>query len=98
MFRKSFIINEGGYFGNGGAEDFGLWLRLYKNTDCIFRNIPESLIGYRVPVKSPARRSSKAYLQVSTGLYSNFIQTGNPLWLFGVLLFLAKRFFRSTQV
>jgi hypothetical protein len=97
IFRRLNIIKEGGYFGNGGAEDYNLWLRLSENNDFIFANIPETLIGYRIPIKSTVRRSRLAYIHVASTQFETFMRSGKIKWLFGSVLFFAKSLLRATQ-
>ncbi|WP_347988047.1 hypothetical protein [Methylomonas sp. AM2-LC] len=91
------IIKEGEYFGNCGGEDYNLWLRLSEKKNLIFANIPETLIGYRIPIQSKARRSRLAYIHVASTLFETFMRSGKIKWLFGSVLFFAKSVFRATQ-
>lgn len=97
IYRRDAILNVGGYSGNS-AEDYELWIRLLEDESIHFANIPHSLLGYRVPVVSVARRSRRAYIHVAGAQYRTFLRTKNPLWLFASLCSAAKAWFRAARL
>ena len=60
MFRKSDVINAGGYLDWHFNEDYYLWIRMYLN-GFIFKNIPEILVKVRVGRNMYKRRGGIKY-------------------------------------
>lgn len=85
-----------GYSG-GLAQDYELWVALQANPDTIFINLPEPMIGYRVPIISKARMSRRAYAQVASAQWRQFALTKNPKWFVASIVTVAKAWFRSKQ-
>ena len=81
MFRRDEVLNIGGYQNSEFAEDYDLWVRLSRNTNIEFANIPIALIGYRTNSNGEARGSKVAYRAVSTTQWAEFIRTGHIKWL-----------------
>lgn len=96
MFKKQFALSVGGYTG-GLAQDYEFWLSMRARPDCQFVNLSEALTGYRVPVISKARRSRRAYAQVASAQWRQFVLTKNPSWLASSILSVGKAWFRSSQ-
>lgn len=96
MFRRDAAMAVGGYSG-GLAQDYELWVALQANPHIIFINMPEPLIGYRVPIVSKARMSRRAYAQVASAQWRQFALTKQPRWFFASLVSVAKAWFRSRQ-
>lgn len=66
MFRKSSVLNVGGYLGGKMSEDYGLWLRMARNEKYLFRNLNQLLLKYRIH-SSQARGHRLGYAE-SAGL------------------------------
>lgn len=96
MFRTEVVRHVGGYCGTG-AEDYGLWVRLAENRDWDFANINQTLIGYRVPVVSVARRSKRVYAHVAGIQLSRFAVTKQFKWLVASTLTLMKLVIRGER-
>lgn len=96
MMRTACVRDVGGYSGNS-AEDYELWIRLSEEANVRFANLHESLLGYRIPVVSVARRSKRAYVHVAGAQFRAFALTKQPLWLVAALISLVKAWFRATQ-
>jgi len=94
MFRKSIVIEYGGYNGGIFSEDYDLWCRLSMNESVIFANIPYVCLQYRVNGVSPARHSLLAYSSMASTQLAAFLSTLDLRWLLGYLLSLSKLFFR----
>jgi glycosyltransferase involved in cell wall biosynthesis len=91
MYRKDFVVSEGGYLGGHYAEDYDLWSRLSLKK-VKFHNIQKNLLGYRSNSSGNARGSKLAYASVSASQWKAFILSRNPLWLFGALTSLLKSY------
>lgn len=62
MFKKSHILEAGGYIELKYNEDYYLWIRLLIN-DCQFENINRILVNVRVDEKMYQRRGGYQYFQ-----------------------------------
>lgn len=96
MYRRKDIALMGGY-ASKYAEDYDLWLRLLDCPDIIFANLPNPLVGYRIPVISQARRSKRVYVEVAGAQLRRFLLTLNPKWLIGSIFSCLKVWIRSTR-
>jgi glycosyltransferase involved in cell wall biosynthesis len=96
MFRRQSALSVGGYTG-GLAQDYELWLSLMTKPDCQFVNLSQALIGYRVPVVSKARRSRRAYAQVASAQWRQFVLTKSLAWFAASVISVAKAWFRARQ-
>jgi O86/O127-antigen biosynthesis beta-1,3-galactosyltransferase len=96
MFHREAAMAVGGYTG-GLAQDYELWVAMQADPETMFVNLPEPLIGYRVPVVSKARMSRRAYAQVASAQWRQFALTKQPKWFFASLVSVAKAWFRSRQ-
>jgi glycosyltransferase involved in cell wall biosynthesis len=96
MLRTDRVRAVGGYSGNS-AEDYELWIRLAEDAESQFANLEETLLGYRVPVVSVARRSRRAYVHTAGAKFRVFALTKNASWLFATLFTLLKAWFRANR-
>jgi glycosyltransferase involved in cell wall biosynthesis len=96
VLRRELVARAGGYSGYS-AEDYELWLRLQENPAVRFHNLPDVLLGYRVPVVSLERYSRQAYRHVAAARLRQFLRTGHPKWLAGVLLATASLLLRARR-
>jgi hypothetical protein len=96
MYRRKDVILVGGY-ASKYAEDYDLWIRLLGCPGIIFANLPKVLVGYRTPVVSQARRSKRAYVEISGAQLRCFILTLNPKWIAGSVLSALKAWFRARK-
>ena len=96
MFRRDAVMAVGGY-GGSSAEDYELWIALRANPAATFVNMPETLIGYRVPIVSKARFSRRAYAQVASAQWRQFALTKSPKWFVASIVTVAKAWFRARQ-
>ena len=62
MFRKSVIVEAGGYQEHGWAEDYDLWLRLYTGGGR-FAKLDEVLLGWREHPDRLTRQDSRYSLE-----------------------------------
>jgi glycosyltransferase involved in cell wall biosynthesis len=96
MFRRQAALTVGGYSG-GLAQDYELWVRLLSNSNNKFANLPEPLIGYRIPAVSKARRSLRAYAQVASAQWRQFVMTKQIKWCVASIVSAGKAWLRSRQ-
>ncbi|MES2535054.1 MAG: glycosyltransferase [Pseudomonadota bacterium] len=95
MFKKESVQRFGGYMGGVHGEDYDLWCRMARDTSVRFANLPDTLLGYRAAPTGLARKSKLAYATVSASQWGNFVLTGDPRWLLGAMMTLAKRVIRQ---
>ncbi len=93
MFKRDLVRQLGGYQNGQFAEDYDLWVRLARNPNILFANIPRTLLGYRLLSIGEARGSKVAYRAVSTTQWLEFISTGNPKWLIASIMSVLKASF-----
>lgn len=48
MFKRALFERVGGYMLGAYSEDYDLWIRMIRDKEIIFSNIPESLLNYRI--------------------------------------------------
>jgi cellulose synthase/poly-beta-1,6-N-acetylglucosamine synthase-like glycosyltransferase len=96
IFRRSAVIEAGGYLGGIHAEDYDLWVRLMQNPKNHFANLEESLIYYRVVGIGVARGSRISYASVAASQIRNFIQGAGVVWLIASIITSIKAVLNST--
>jgi glycosyltransferase involved in cell wall biosynthesis len=98
MLRTVCLRNVGGYGAcNSNAEDYDLWVRIAEDADLHFANLSDSLLGYRIPVVSIARRSRRAYAFTSSVQFRTFVLKKQPLWLLASILTFFKLLFCANR-
>ncbi|WP_350608184.1 glycosyltransferase [Pseudoalteromonas sp. MER144-MNA-CIBAN-0113] len=70
MFKKTTIVESGGYQNVLYFEDYYLWLSLIKN-GAIFYNIPTPLVHMRAGFNQLSRRSGYLYFKREFNFYKN---------------------------
>lgn len=73
MFKKSAVLEAGGYIDWFWNEDYYLWIRMAEH-GCIFENIQDSLVLVRVGVEMYRRRGGKKYFDSEVGLQKYMLQ------------------------
>jgi glycosyltransferase involved in cell wall biosynthesis len=83
MFRKSVLLDLGGYLGGLYAEDYDLWVRilLQKKWDIVI--LGDILLKYNIGNGGLARRSKTAYANMCATQFRSFLLTGNFKWFLG---------------
>ena len=67
MFRRQAIIDAGGYQGGKYCQDVDLWLRLSRNKEIKFANLPDVLLDYRIH-KDQAKGGRESFIMTSVQL------------------------------
>ncbi|GAT62303.1 glycosyltransferase [Paludibacter jiangxiensis] len=75
MFKKSKVIEAGGYMLLGKLDDYVLWMKMLKN-GAIFHNIQESLLFFRLGKDAFKRRNNIKYAQSECQLQWFLYQQG----------------------
>jgi glycosyltransferase involved in cell wall biosynthesis len=97
ILRREAVAKVGGYAGNGSAEDYELWCRLAEDKNVLFCNMPDVLLGYRLPATGIARRARRAYIHACAAQVRALLQSGNPSWAFGAILSAVKSITRGVR-
>lgn len=92
MFKKSVIMNEGGYLGGIYAEDYDLWLRLSMREDIKFANLDNVCLSYRSVGSGEARRNLLAYASMAGSIMSSLVSNRRLTMVPGLLYTIAKSF------
>lgn len=87
MFRKAALIKVGGYKFGLMSEDHELFLRMAREINCKFYNLPYTLFQYR---RHPTQITSSAnkwkhFSEITSFLGMYFLKSGNPLFLLGIV-------------
>lgn len=85
MMRKDALIALGGYRYGHMSEDHELFIRISRNPEYKFYNIPESLFCYRRHYGqiTDFSRAKQHYAEISGFLLTEFLLTGNSRYLLG---------------
>lgn len=87
--KKSTLLKAGGYLGGFFSEDYDLWLRLRRNKEVIFMNIPQILFKYRVHANQ-SRGLKLSYAESTALIYREWLLSQGLHTLFGYLFTSAK--------
>jgi O86/O127-antigen biosynthesis beta-1,3-galactosyltransferase len=94
MFRRELVVGLGGYQGFQYCQDLELWLRIARDPNIKFKNLPKVLLRYRVHPKQ-ARGLRQAYAASCAVLLREAIATRRPLLLAGAAWTWTKFFARA---
>lgn len=87
IFRASSLISNNGYLYGNTAEDHELYLRMARDNNNLFKNLPEKLFSYRKHQDqlTSIKRASKAYCDMAGYMFTEFLLSKNPIYLVGIL-------------
>jgi len=86
IFRAETLkLNKGYMYGNT-SEDHELYLRIARDSNCLFKNLPDCLFSYRRHDNqlTNLKHARKAYCNISGFMFTEFLLTGNLMYLIGV--------------
>lgn len=75
MYKKSSVLEAGGYQDDYLYEDYALWVRMIKN-GCVTANIPEFLVYARTGNGMEVRRGGIKYVKSEVKAQYNFYKLG----------------------
>lgn len=87
IFRaETLILNKGYMYGNT-AEDHELYLRIARNSSCLFKNLPDCLFSYRRHDNqlTNLKYARRAYYNISGFMFTEFMLTGNIKYIIGII-------------
>jgi len=86
IFRAETLnLNKGYMYGNT-SEDHELYLRIARDSNSLFKNLPDCLFSYRRHDNqlTNLKHARKAYCNISGFMFTEFLLTGNLMYLIGV--------------
>jgi glycosyltransferase involved in cell wall biosynthesis len=89
MFRRKTILDIGGYQGSRFCQDVDLWLRLSRDKNIKFANLPDVLLDYRVH-SDQAKGSRECFIINSSQLFKEAIIQKSPRLFAGFIVSLFK--------
>jgi glycosyltransferase involved in cell wall biosynthesis len=87
MFRTSTLFENNGYMYGNTSEDHELYIRIARNPENLFENIPEHLFNYRRNryQLTDMRNAWESYTDIGGFLFTEFLRTWNPFYLVGMI-------------
>ena len=88
IFRADTLFAHKGYLYGNHSEDHELYLRIARNPNNLFENLPDKLFSYRKHESqlTDLSNAKRAYCDIGGFLFSEFLLTWNPLYLFGIVV------------
>lgn len=86
MFRADIIFHNKGYLHGHTSEDHELFVRIARNHEIHFKNLPDVLTYYRRHSSqlSDVSNQKNHFYEISAFMFSEFLRTLNPLYLIGM--------------
>lgn len=87
IFRTDTLIAEKGYLYGNNSEDHELFLRIARDPNNLFKNLPDLLLNYRKHSSQATdmRNSKQSYCDNGGFRFTEFLLTWNPIYLIGIL-------------
>jgi glycosyltransferase involved in cell wall biosynthesis len=87
MTRTDILLEHKGYLYGATSEDHELYLRIARNPNNMFKNLPDLLLSYRRHGNqlTGANNASEAYYNIGGFMFSEFLRTWNPVYLIGIV-------------
>jgi glycosyltransferase involved in cell wall biosynthesis len=89
MFKRKTILVAGGYQGSRFCQDVDLWLRLSRDKNIKFANLPEVLLDYRVH-SNQAKGGRESFIINSSQLFREALIQKSPRLFAGFIVSLFK--------
>ena len=85
--RADTLFDHRGYMYGCTSEDHELYLRIARNSNNLFKNLPDLLYSYRRHENqlSSFDNAKEAYCNIGGFLFTEFLYTWNPIYLFGIV-------------
>jgi len=86
MFRADIIFSNNGYLYGLTSEDHEFFIRIARDRDVIFKNLPNVITYYRrhSAQLTDISHHKNAFYEISAFMFSEFLRTLNPLYLIGM--------------
>jgi glycosyltransferase involved in cell wall biosynthesis len=89
MFRRQTILNIAGYQGGQFCQDVDLWLRLSRDKNIKFANLPDVLLDYRTH-SNQAKGSRQCFIINSSQIFREALVQKSPRLFAGFIVSLFK--------
>jgi len=88
IFRTDTLFAYKGYMYGNTSEDHELYIRLARNPNNLFENLPDHLFSYRKHGNqlTDMGNAKRSHYDISGFLFSEFLLTWNPTYLFGMVV------------
>ena len=88
MFRSNVVFENKGYLYGHTSEDHELFIRIARNSQLEFKNLEYVTTYYRrhSAQLSDISNQKKHFCEISGFMLTEFLMTGNPLYIFGMLV------------
>jgi len=88
IFRSEVLYSNKGYLYGHTSEDHELFIRIARDISLRFKNIPDITTYYRrhSAQLSDLSNQKKHFHEISGFMFSEFLRTGNLLYIFGIVV------------
>jgi len=88
ILRADTLFAHCGYMYGNTSEDHELYLRIARNPNNLFKNLPDHLFSYRKHGNqlTDLSNAKRCYCDIGGFLFSEFLLTWNPTYLFGIFV------------
>jgi len=85
MFRAKILFDARGYLYGHTSEDHEMFIRIARNPDAVFKNLPDVVTYYRRHSNqlSDVSHLHNHFVEISGFMWTEFLRTWNPSYLFG---------------
>tara|TARA_B110000305_G_C19465859_1_gene657973 strand:- start:13446 stop:14249 length:804 start_codon:yes stop_codon:yes gene_type:complete len=85
--RTDILFENKGYQYGCTSEDHELYIRIARNPNNMFKNLPDHLFSYRKHDSqlTGAHNANEAYYNIGGFMFTEFLRTWNPVYLIGIL-------------
>ena len=87
IFRSDALFSHRGDMYGNTSEDHELYLRIARNPDNLFKNLPDHLFSYRRhgnQLTDPSN-AHRAYCNIAGFMFTEFLLTWHPVYLLGIV-------------
>lgn len=87
IFRTDTLFAYKGYMYGNTSEDHELYLRIARNPNNLFENLPDYLFNYRRNKNqlTDMKNALNSFQNIGGFLFTEFLRTWNPLYLIGIV-------------
>ena len=87
IFRADTLLSHRGYMYGNTSEDHELYLRVARNSNNLFKNLPDHLFSYRRHGNQLTHPSNahRAYCNIAGFMFTEFLLTWHPVYLLGIV-------------
>lgn len=85
--RTDILFENKGYLYGATSEDHELYIRIARNPNNMFKNLPDHLFSYRKHSSqlTGVNNAREAFYNIAGFMFSEFLRTWNPVYLIGIV-------------